>query len=302
MFLQKAPESGLFEAYQKVMTKLVMAQYAQQNQSQGAGQATSSQSTAARRPSVREFLNQYRTAYEEICRDPSRVRAKAAYERVFDVANQTDDMLEAQLLLEQGNLLFGLSKFDSVEIFENRLKDMDPLFFSTTAQLLNSLDAARRATSPETMYYFSAKAEVQTIFDTVDFRAKMLYTVNLALALTEYCNLKRDFYLQKNERQQKEYVLAIEKKKKHIQALLKWGEDVLNMTLEDLMSEECYKIWFLNPAVKDDGKALGKVRTVMHPQNLLVFLDIVANEIRPDLSVAEILIRRPERVLWYLPN
>ena len=65
------------------------------------------------------------------------------------------------------------------------------------------------------------------------------------------------------------------------------------------MQNEGLKIWLLSPMTADDGKALGRLRSVMHPQNYAVFTDLINEEIRPEKSAAELLKRKPEKVLWY---
>lgn len=287
-FCLKAPESGLYEEYTRIMTKLVMARNA----------AETPQQTV--RPTVRQFLDQYRPAYEEIKKDGTRPRGERAYENIFAVANQTDDLVTAEIILEENNLVWGLTYWDSLDIFEHRLKELDPLFKATTATLLNSIDAVRKSNSAEEYYYEALKAEVKNYYDIQDYKMRMQLAVSLALRLTEFCNMKRDFYkLEGKKDKQKKFILPMLAKRVEIRRLLGFLS-ILGLSYQALFADEGSKIWFLCPATSDEDKiGLGRTKETTHPQNYEVFIDILENEILPDLPLVEILKRRPDKVFWY---
>lgn len=291
-FIQAAPSEGLYEAFTEVSTRIVM----KQNQQQAAENPTE----VTKLPTVGEYLAQYESAYNEVKKDPRRARAIAAYERLFNVKNRTNDLLNAQIIIEKEQMLFQLSYWDSLDIFENRLREMDPLYKVTTATLLNSIEAVRKSASPEEMYYQTAIHEVKSLYDATDYYAKMLIVIHLATRLTEYCNAKRDFYGNRDKSIRRGHAMAMMNKRAEIRKILAFSERFFHLSFESLMNDEGLKIWLLNPQTTNDDKVgLSRTKEAMHPQNYEVFTDLIENEIRPEKTLAELLSRRPEKVFWY---
>jgi hypothetical protein len=52
-------------------------------------------------PTVKEFLDSYRYVYESSVKPYNRPMTEAAYMRLFAVADRTDDLLEAQIIIEK---------------------------------------------------------------------------------------------------------------------------------------------------------------------------------------------------------
>ncbi|MBR4768934.1 MAG: hypothetical protein IK088_08155 [Lachnospiraceae bacterium] len=291
-FVSAAPGEGLYEEFTKLTTKIVM----RKNQA-----AAAEQKEAPKIPTVSEYVEQYRSGFDEVKKHPERRRAIQAYERLFDLKNRTDDLLTAEILMEREHLLWDLTYYNALDVEEARLKDMDPLFRSTTAAILNAIAAVRESGSAEEYYYNAAVHEVKSLYDRQEYQARMLAAVNLALRLIEFCSLKRDFYTHRDNALRKGFLKGLIAKRQEIRKILAFSEYALHMTFEDLMEDEGVKIWLLSPQIADDGAALGRVRTAMHPQNYEVFREMIEEEIRPEISVAEILKRRPKKVLWYRP-
>ena len=290
-FFTALPNAGLYEKMTALMTKIVMKQ-----QKNGTEQAPSGEK---RLPTVREYLEQYREGYNEVKKHPERTRAIEAYERLFSVAEKTDDLLEAELTLERERLAWGLTYFNALDTFENRLKEMDPLFKATTAALLHSIEAVKSADSPEEYAYEAAVHEVKSLYDTQEYYAKMLVVQNLALRLIEYSSLKRDFYAMRDRAKKRAFVASILEKREEIRKILDFSRNAYGLTFEMILADEGLKIWLLAPENADEAFGLGKKKTAMHFQNYDVFLDIIENEIRPEIPVSEILRRKPEKVLLY---
>lgn len=97
-FFDAYQKNGIQDKYTALITKVAMA---------GQTGADASQDTIqneAELPSVSEFLEQYRASYDEVCKRDS-VAGKRAYEELFDIANKTDDLLEAQIIIEETRIL-----------------------------------------------------------------------------------------------------------------------------------------------------------------------------------------------------
>ena len=50
-------------------------------------------------PTVHEFLDTYRVIYENAVKPNKRELTDKAYQKLFDVENRTDDIMEAQLII-----------------------------------------------------------------------------------------------------------------------------------------------------------------------------------------------------------
>ena len=68
-----------------------------------------------RLPTVHEFLNNYRLVYEEI-RPNAREATNKAYEKLFEVEKRTDDLIEAQMIIERDKLILNTVIADYKEL------------------------------------------------------------------------------------------------------------------------------------------------------------------------------------------
>lgn len=232
-FFQVYPNSGLQEEYTALISKLVMASY-----------QPSDEPTPL--PTVAEYLEQYRPSYDELCARGS-IKGRAAYEALFDVSNRTDDMLEAQLIIEQERLNWKIVTEDAIEVFENKLAQMDPLFLSTTAKLLGQIAAYNHARCQEELEYLLDKQDVEDVGIIANYNLKMNIAAGLATAI-------------------------MEGKVKYIRATLKYMNDYMEISLEDLFSEDI-SIWMLDPHNLDE---YGKTKDALNPGLLEVFKSVLS--------------------------
>ena len=86
-------------------------------------------------PTVGEFLYQYRHVYETSVKPYNRPLTEAAYQRLFDVENRTDDLLEAQMIIEKEGLLIDTVTAD----YKNLVKD----FMENHARMRGRTGAAK---------------------------------------------------------------------------------------------------------------------------------------------------------------
>lgn len=231
-FFQAYPDSGLQEEYTALITKLVMAQSQPSDE-------------PAPIPTVAEYLEQYRLAYEELKARGS-IRGCAAYDALFDVANRTDDMLEAQLIIERERLNWRIVTEDAIEVFENKLEEMDPLNLSTTAKLLGQIKAYKLARCQEELEYLIDKQDVEDAGIIANYNCKMNLAAGLASAI-----MKGDA--------------------KRIRAILKYMSDYMDIDIDDLF-EEGISIWMLDPQNIDE---YGKTKDAINPGILDTFKSIL---------------------------
>ena len=106
-------------------------------------------------------MGQYRIPYEEVKKAGYRKNAQAAYAAILAIPKQTDDMLEAQLILEEDGLLWKIVKEDGLDIFAPILEAMDPLQEAMTAGLELQTRAFQESQSVEDLDYHLEKLEFE---------------------------------------------------------------------------------------------------------------------------------------------
>lgn len=237
-------------------------------------------------PSVSEFLEQYRVSYGEICKGDN-PRAKAAYEAIFDVANQTDDLIEAQIILERERLLWNIVRDGAMDGLIPRLKKMDPLFRATTAKLIGQIDVYNNVESDEELTYKIDVQEVKDVASIADYTSKMHLVACIGTNIFEYLNAKDEVYSWKKDVVVKEAIKTMIKRRLLLRQLLTYLQKYMDMTFDDIMQDEGLKIWLLNPRSIDE---YGKEKCVLNKKYLDIITDVINNEILNDISIKEILL------------
>ena len=297
-FYAKLAESGLTEEHSALITKVAMA-------SMGAadadGNVKTDYSDTPPPPvvSVKDFVEQYRVSYDEVKKSGYRKRGEAAYEKIFAVADRTDDMLEAQTILEEERLLWNIVTDDSIDIFEANLQAMDPLQRSFTFTLESQIDVYKKAQSEEEIDYTMQCLEYP-IFNFVqsDSFNNIIIPATLAALMVKtgpppgYNISKLNAQLTGKEDNLREFIAHY----KALKRTVKFLKEFCNKTFDDLLACESSKIWLLAPDNVDD---FGRIKVTWNPHNYEAFRDIIYNEIMSDIPLIEILKRQPEKPVWF---
>ncbi|MGI6168720.1 MAG: hypothetical protein ACOYI4_03250 [Christensenellales bacterium] len=295
-FYQKFAESGLQEEYSGLVTKVAMASMGTAD-ADGKVKTDYSDTPAPPPISVREFVEQYRTPYDEIKKAGYRKRGEAAYEAIFSVADRTDNMLDAQIILEQERLLWKIVSEDSLDVFEPILQAMDPLQAATTVTLEKHIEIYQRVQSSEELDYAIERMEFEKIALIQQAVSKMNMAIVIASLLTDYCSSKLDAQRSGgqgiNGRKALRTMIELRSALKRALQLLK---EELGLTFDDFLAEEGLKIWLLAPKNVDE---LGRIKESLHPQNYDVFKAIVRDEILSEASTFEVLCKTPDKMIWY---
>lgn len=295
-FHQRLSESGLQEEYSKVITKVAMASMAPSSDSDSDNYEEESTEDIVF-PTVPEFVEQYRVSYEEVKKDGYRKRGEAAYEAIFDVANRTDNMIEAQIIMEKERLLWNIVKEDSLDIFMTLLEAMDPLDIAVSTTTKAQVDAYNNSNGDEELTY-NLEVDEHTKRVTINhFIAKKILISQIALMLTKYCKCKYMIYEWNNEVSVKSSLKGMIRLRKALIRSIKFIEVEWGLSFPELFADEGIKINMILPANADK---FGRIKTALNPQNLDVFEDIIRNEIMDDtLSIKDILLRNQEKALWF---
>lgn len=294
-FFTKLNESGLLEQYSSLISRVAMASMGTADED-GKVKTDYSDEPSAPVISVAEFVNQYREAYNAVRASGYRKRAEGVYEEIFAVADRTDDMIEAQIILEKERLLWKIVAFDSLDIFEPVLEAMDPLNKATTVVVQSQTDIYKKVSCEEELLYLLEKQEFDNHIVVQHSISRMTIVATLALHLTQYSSSKIAVYESRNDTAAKGALQGMIELRFAIRRTLKFLKEEWDMTFDDILGDEGTKIAMLSP---ENADMFGRIKTSLNPQNFAVFKDIIDNEIIPDISVTDILLRQPSFMQWY---
>ena len=297
-FYAKLAESGLTEEHSALITKVAMA-------SMGAadadGNVKTDYSDTPPPPvvSVKDFVEQYRVSYDEVKKSLYRKRGEAAYEKIFEVADRTADMLEAQTIMEEERLLWNIVTDDALDIFEANLQALDPLQRAFTFTLENQIDVYKKAQSEEEIDYMMQCLEFPVFnfvqhdtFNNITMPATLAAMIAKMDPPPGYNVSKLNAQSTGKEESLRDFIAWYKALKRTVNFL----KEFCNKTFDDLLAGESSKIWFLSP---DNVDELGRIKVTWNPHNHEAFRDIIYNEIMSDIPLIEILKRQPEKQVWY---
>ena len=289
-FSGKFAESGLQEKYSALISKVAMSNLECQSENKD-GKSNDTIAVV----SVKEFVEQYRTSYDEVIKAKYRKRAKVAYEKIFEVADKTEDMLDAQIICEKDRLLWEIVPEDALDIFETTLEAMDPVQEATTITLIKNIESYKKAESDEELAYLLDLAEFDREQTIKNNNIRMFVAILFGKLLVEFNKCKIIIYEWENEEAVKKSVMGMIKLRHSLCRALTLLQKHYNMTFDDILKSEEMKIWLLVPGIID---GMGRIKTSMHPHNLDVFKEMIDNEIIQDTTIDEILMRKPKSMLW----
>lgn len=248
--------------------------------------------------SVQDYLNAYLPAYEAVKADGNRKRGEQAYENLFAVAQRTDDMQQAQLIIEEEGLMLKLTTEDALDIHEKTLAKLDPLDEVTSVLTNLNIDLYSQAQSTEDITYRSQLLELQTIEGTAKGKMKILLAATLADLLIKYDQAKRMVRLWPDNGKAKAGVAAMAKLRQTIKATATIIEAEFDKDWESMMDEPFFMIQMLAPQNLDE---YGRRKKSMHPDALPAYRDMMT-EIMSDDSLFEILMKEQPHGMCYYPE
>lgn len=295
VFYAKFAESNLQEEYSALITKVAMASMG--NADEDGNVIDYSDTPPATPMCVREFVEQYRSSYNEVKKAGYRKRGEAAYESIFAVADRTEDMLEAQIIFEKEGLLWKIANEDGLDIFEPVLEALDPLQPAQTAAIRKQVDIYREAQGSEELFYSLERAELDKLTIVRQETSRITLIAQLAYLLLGYAASKLNTQLTGGQgeegHQSLRKMVSLRRALRRTLTLLK---DDLGLSFEALLGDEGLKIWLLSPQNADE---LGRVKEALNPQNYNVYKELVHNEILSEISIPELLKQESGAMLWY---
>ncbi|MDL2214261.1 hypothetical protein LJB76_01720 [Clostridia bacterium OttesenSCG-928-O13] len=295
IFYPRLAETGLQEDYSALITKVAMASMAVADES-GNVKTDYSDTPAVPVISVRDFVEQYRAPYDEVKKAGYRKRGEAAYENIFAVAGRAEDMLDAQIILEEERLLWKAVTEDNLDIFAPILEAMDPLQSGINAAVEYSVMASQNAGCDEELAYLMEKQAFEGAAASCRYQCRVELMALLAEALIYYTGNRINVALAGQNIGDGRFHLGLVAYRDSIMRTLRFFEEELGVTPDALLTDEGLRIWLLNPRNADE---LGRIKECLHHQNIDVARDIIQNEMQSGAHITEILMRELEKVVWF---
>ncbi|MBE6014812.1 MAG: hypothetical protein E7241_05555 [Lachnospiraceae bacterium] len=245
--------------------------------------------------SVKDFLEQYRPAYDEVKKAGYRKRGEAAYEKLFDVANRTSDMVEAQLIMEKERLLWKIVSEDSLDIYETILEAMDPLYEAVTYPISQFVEIYKKANGEEELIYELELAKQRIPAGVQKGVTRIFLAALLGSNILFYAKGKYKLREWASDTSAQEGLSSMIACRSNIRAFIKMIKEQFDWTFEDMISDEFTKLWLLNPRGLD---ALNRIKRILDPRNLDAYKEIVA-ECLSDKTIEDILMTESTYVVYF---
>lgn len=243
---------------------------------------------------VRQFLDAYRPAYDAV-KATGRQRGIKAYEDLFAVADRTDDMQEAQLIIEREGMTLRLTTEDAIEINEETLAKLDPLDEVTTVSTLLNLDIYRNAKSVEDITYRASLLDIQVQRLTAKGKLKIFLAASLADKLIAYDKAKRLLREWPDEVKAKAALSAMAGQRAAVRELVSIIEEEVDLKADEIFDDQFFMVNMLAPQNID---AYGRTKKTMHPDAVKAYREMT-EEILSDMTLTEILMREQQNAMVY---
>ena len=235
-------------------------------------------------PTVGEFLYQYRHVYETSVKPYNRPLTEAAYQRLFDVENRTDDLLEAQMIIEKEGLLIDTVTADYKNLVKDFMEAVDPNYEVTSATTKATLGVYAEAKSLEEITYMGEVASATCDDIAVQIKLKVEMMTVLTSLLFAWENSKRK--IRECDPKMDKYAQAMVVTRKQLRRYYRFLSEDMGLTYDKLESTPFYMISLLQPEGLD---ALWRIKKVMHPDNLKAMRYALFEEVLSDKTMEEIL-------------
>lgn len=237
-----------------------------------------------RDPTVHEFLDTYRYVYENSVKNEGREHTDKAYQELFDVENRTDDLIEAQIIIEKEHLILNTVIADYKALAEEFMEAADPNYEIISAAVKATAGVYATAGSLEEITYMGevAKATCDDIAVQSQLKMEMIQIFSALMFAWEHA--KKKIRLGEDmEANAQAMVLTRRQTRKYYRFLT---ED-MGITFEDMEAAPFYRISLLNPQGLD---GLWRIKKVTHPDNIKAIRYILFEEILSDKPMEEILL------------
>lgn len=244
-------------------------------------------------PTVHEFLDSYRMVYEASVRPNNSELTDKAYQELFAVENRTDDVIEAQIIIEKEGLLLNTITADYKALAQDFLESTDPNYEVTSATTKATLGVYADARSIEEITYMGevAKATCDDIAVQVKLKVEMIQILMSLIFAWEHSKRK----IREGGEGMTKFAQSMVLTRRQARRYYKFLSEDMGITWEVIEKTPFYRILMLNPQGLD---GLWRIKKVMHPANLTTAKHVLFEEILSDKSMEEILVT-PQTMSYY---
>lgn len=282
-FMADLQTSGLMQTNSDLMTKAAMA-----TQASGQDNTSESQDTdgsSSQLLTVREFLEQYRPAYDAAKNHGYQFRAVWAYETIFSIADRTDDLLEMNIILEEEGHLRAMTAEAMYDINKLAWDSQDPNNQGTRDQFQKLMELAENyETNPELDYRLD-----QLIQENQQGSFRFNFTIhpvaNLGYALITYVICKtRVWSCQDLQEDTANFIIARENLIRTYHTI----QEFFGWDFETIVKDPWLERWLI---LTVPVEPLGLGCRSMAPQNIELFREVLFEEALSALEDTELLQR-----------
>ncbi|MGI6721585.1 MAG: hypothetical protein ACOX4I_03350 [Anaerovoracaceae bacterium] len=143
---------------------------------------------------VREYLGRFVPGYYRVAERGYHKRGIAAYEALFNVANRTDDLIEAREIIEREGLIWNLTREEDIDLLETQVQGMDPLDEEAMAPMNLQLRAVLDSSSEEELEYRLELAEYEAVRIMKHALYKKMLVKELSYSISRYETAKSNLW------------------------------------------------------------------------------------------------------------
>ena len=248
-------------------------------------------------PTVHEFLDSYRTVYDTSVRPNNRTLTDKAYQELFAVENRTDDLIEAQIIIEKECLILNTITADYKSLVQDFLEAADPNYEVTSATTKATLGVYSDAKSIEEITYMGevAKAICDDIAVQVKMKVEMMQILTSLIFAWEHSKRK----IREGGEGMSKFAQSMVLTRRQTCRYYKFLAEDMGLTWDVIAATPFYRIMMLNPQGLDE---LWRLKKVMHPDNLKAAEYVLFEEIMSDKSMHEILLTTQPCQYYEMPD
>ena len=288
------------EGYQDRYTNMFSAIYMQSGEVSGAASNGSvSDETeyvpVSERLTVKQFVEQYRPAYEEIKKAGNRKNAEAIYEELFAVADRTDDLQEMSLILEREHLLFKIASIDLAESGTVAFRSMDPNWDLTVKGREMLARAYEESRSDEELTYRTEITKRDS--ERIDFNEQFKYGAIFGglFGATVWWNMALDEVRSGGPAADK-CIGSLIRQRRKARELWDLIEKGMSLAWDDIATNPYTRILLQYPVQTDE---LFRTKMVLPPESVDAVRYIWEEELISDRTIEDILIN-PSPMTYYM--
>ncbi|MGN0658633.1 MAG: hypothetical protein ACI4LA_03405 [Emergencia sp.] len=243
-------------------------------------------------PTVHEFLNSYRMIYDQI-KGYGREATNEAYEKLLDVENRTDDVVEAQIIMEKEHLVLNTVIADYKAISDEFMEAADPNYEVTSAVTEATVGVYATARTIDEITYMGELSKERTSDLAVQTSLKVQLMTTFTGLIFSWEHAKRK--IREGDALVDKYAQSMVMTREKIRDYYRFLSEDMGLSFEVMENTPFYRISMLNPSGLDE---LWRLKKVMHPANIEAIKYILFEEILTDKSMEEILLT-PQKAPYF---